>query len=109
MGILDYGVLMSIRLTVKGEVICKGKFQILQKIDVVEDFLPPELGSSNAHLVWLETLAGGEYKSTHTLTMKFKEGGGDDDNSKGSQSEQIFNIVEVDSEGIERAWRGGIA
>lgn len=29
MGILDYGVLMSIRLTVKGEVICKGKFQIL--------------------------------------------------------------------------------
>ena len=51
---------MGIRVAVKGEGICKGVILTLQNIEVIEDFLPLELGSANVILGMqcLESLGG---------------------------------------------------
>lgn len=71
-----YGVLMGTGFTVKGECLCKGVVLKLQNIEVMEDFLPFELGSANVILgmKWLEML-GGMQVNWKTLTMRFKMGG----------------------------------
>ena len=43
----DYGVIMGTGLSVKGEGVCRGVLVSLQEIDIVEDFLPLELGSAD--------------------------------------------------------------
>lgn len=72
-GTTGYGVLMGTGLTVKGEGMCKGVVLTLQNIEIVEDFLPLELGSADVILgmQWLETL-GGMQVNWRTLTMKFR-------------------------------------
>ena len=56
----SYGVLMGMRLSVKKERICKGVVLSLLNIDIVENFMPLELGSSDVILgmQWLATLEG---------------------------------------------------
>lgn len=53
-----YEVVMGTRLFVKGAGVCKGVRLSLQSVEIVEDFLPLELGSSDIILgmQWLETL-----------------------------------------------------
>lgn len=72
----SYGVLMGTGLTVQGSSICKGVVLTLQNIEVVEDFLPLELGSADVILgmQWLESL-GGMQVNWKNLTMHFKVGG----------------------------------
>lgn len=41
------GVLMGTGLSVQGDGVCKGVVLSLQKVEIVEDFLPLELGSSD--------------------------------------------------------------
>ena len=49
-GTHNFGVLMGTRLPVNGEGICKGVVLQLQNIEVVEDYLPLKLGSTNVIL-----------------------------------------------------------
>ena len=67
---------MGTGLSVPGRGVCKRVVLSLPEMEVVEDFLPLELGSSNVILgmQWLETL-GGMHVNWQTLTMKFKLGG----------------------------------
>ena len=46
-GTLGYGVLMGIGAVVKGEGVYRGVILAFQNIEIVEDFLPLELGSAN--------------------------------------------------------------
>lgn len=48
-GTRSYGVLMGTGLTVKAAGVCKGVVLTLQNIEVVEDFLPLELGQRRCH------------------------------------------------------------
>ena len=70
-----YGVLMGTGLAVQGDGVCKGVVLSLQKVEMVEYFLPLELGSSDVILGiwWLDSL-GGMHVNRHTLAMKFKLG-----------------------------------
>ena len=56
-GTLGYGVLMDTGAAVKGEGVCRGIVLTLQNIEIVEDFLPFELGSADVILgmKWLES------------------------------------------------------
>ena len=51
---------MGTGVVIKGEGICKGVIHTIQNIEIVEDFLPLELGSADIILgmQWLETLGG---------------------------------------------------
>ena len=66
-------VLMGTALSVKGEGMCRGVPNILHNIEIVEDFLPMELGSADIILgmQWLESL-GGMRVNWRSLTMKFQ-------------------------------------
>ncbi|KAL2543175.1 Eukaryotic aspartyl protease family protein [Abeliophyllum distichum] len=72
-----YGVLMGTGLTVKGEGMCKEVVLRLQNFELVEDFLPLELGSSDVILgmQWLGKL-GSMQVDWGRLTMKFMAVGG---------------------------------
>ncbi|XP_024026844.1 uncharacterized protein LOC112093161 [Morus notabilis] len=71
-----YGVVIGTGLSVKGEGICRWVAVSMQGIEVIEDFLPLELGSSDLILgvQWLETL-GVMMVNWKTLLMKFSLGG----------------------------------
>lgn len=71
----DYGVVLGTGLSVKGEGVCRGVIVTLQEIEVVEDFLPLELGNSDMILgiKWLETL-GVMTVNWKNLSMKFTLG-----------------------------------
>lgn len=47
---VGYGVIMGIGLSVKGMGVCKGVVLSFPEVQVIEDFLPLELGSSDAVL-----------------------------------------------------------
>ena len=49
-GTSGYGVLMGMGAALKGEEVCRGIVLTLQNIEIVEDFLPLELGSTNVIL-----------------------------------------------------------
>lgn len=49
-GTTGYGVLMGTCLTVKREGMCKGVVLSVQNIEIMEDFLPLELGSADVIL-----------------------------------------------------------
>lgn len=71
-----FGVTLSTSLSVQGNGVCCSVVLSLPVVDVVEDFIPLKLGSSDIILgvKWLETL--GEVKMNWKLsTMKFKVGG----------------------------------
>lgn len=72
-----YGVLMAMAtgLTVKGEDLYTGVVLTLQGLEIVDNFLPFELGSSDVILgmQWLESL-GGMQMNWKDLTMEFKVG-----------------------------------
>ncbi|KAL9444267.1 hypothetical protein AB3S75_017449 [Citrus x aurantiifolia] len=70
-----YGVTMGTGVAVKGEGLCRGVTIQLQGIEVVEEFLPLGLGSSDAILgvQWLETL-GMTHTNWKTQVMKFRLG-----------------------------------
>lgn len=55
---LGNGVIMGTGLAVQGAEVCKGVHLLLPNIEVVEDFLPLDLGSSDVILgmKWLSTL-----------------------------------------------------
>ena len=55
-----YGVLMGTSLTIRGEGVCKSIPLILQNIEIVEDFLPLDLGNADVILgmQWLESIGG---------------------------------------------------
>ena len=55
-----YGVLMGTGMAVQGAGICKGVKLHLQNLQIVEDFLPLELGSSDVILgmKWLAAVGG---------------------------------------------------
>ena len=61
--------------SVHGQGVCKGVCLVLPGMEVVDDFLPLELGSSNVILgmQWLHTL-GTTMVNWSTLTMKFRVG-----------------------------------
>lgn len=67
-----YGVVLGTGLSIKGEGICQGVAVSMQEIEVMEDFLPLELGSSDLILgiQWLETL-GVMMVNCKTLLVKF--------------------------------------
>ena len=71
-----YGVVMGTGTAVQGRGICRGVAVTLAELEVVEDFLPLELGSSDLILgvQWLGSL-GTTSTNWQTLTMKFKVGG----------------------------------
>ena len=68
-----YSVLLGLGQAIKGEGICKGVILTLKNIEVVEDFLPLNLGSADVILgmKWLESL-GGMLVNWKLLTMSFK-------------------------------------
>ncbi|XP_068638603.1 uncharacterized protein [Aristolochia californica] len=70
-----YGVQLGIGATLPREEICKGVQLTLQGIEIMEDFLPLELGNTDVILgvQWLETL-GGTYTNWKTHVMKFRLG-----------------------------------
>ncbi|KAF8400118.1 hypothetical protein HHK36_013414 [Tetracentron sinense] len=70
-----YGVTMGTGNVVRGEGICRGVTLQLQGIDIVEEFLPLGLGSSEVILgiQWLETL-GMTHTNWKTQVMKFRLG-----------------------------------
>ena len=70
-----YCVLLGSGQAIKGEDICKGVILTLQNIEIVEDFLPLDLGSADVILgmKWLELL-GGMQVNWKLLTMRFKVG-----------------------------------
>ena len=61
--------------SVKGEGICRGLALHLQGLDIVDDFLPLKLGSTDVILViqWLQTL-GTTHTNWKTKVMKFNVG-----------------------------------
>ena len=61
--------------TIKGEGICKGVILNMQNIEIVEDFLPLDLGNADVILgmKWLGSL-GGMQVNWKLLTMRFKVG-----------------------------------
>ena len=65
-----YGVLMDTGLAVKGASICRSVSLTQQNIEIIEDFLPLELGSADVilGLQWLESL-GGMHVNWKTLSM----------------------------------------
>ena len=67
---------MGTGISVQGKGVCKRVVLSLPELEVVEDFLPLELGSSDVILgmQWLGTL-GGMHVNWKSLTMKFKLGG----------------------------------
>ena len=70
-----YGVLLQTEVPVKGEGVCREVQLLLQRVKIVEDFMPLDLGGSDFILgmQWLETL--GIIKFNYkTLTMWFKVG-----------------------------------
>lgn len=66
---------MGTRLAVQGAEVCKGVLLSIQNIDIVEDFPPLDLGSSDVILgmKWLQTL-GQTKVDWKSLTMKFQVG-----------------------------------
>ena len=46
----EYGILMGTGATIKGKGVCRGFILTLQNIEIVEDFLPLELGSAYVFL-----------------------------------------------------------
>ncbi|KAH9650018.1 hypothetical protein KPL70_026202 [Citrus sinensis] len=70
-----YGVTMGTGAAVKGEGLCRGVTIHLHGIDIVEEFLPLGLGSSDVILgvQWLETL-GMTHTNWKTQVMKFMVG-----------------------------------
>ncbi|XP_068634605.1 uncharacterized protein [Aristolochia californica] len=70
-----YGVQLGTGAILPREGICKRVRLTLQGIEIVEDFLPLELGSTDVILgvQWLETL-GGTYTNWKTHVMKFRVG-----------------------------------
>ncbi|XP_052185288.1 uncharacterized protein LOC127796925 [Diospyros lotus] len=71
-----YDVILGTGVAVQGAGICKGVKLQLQNLQIVEDFLPLELGSSDVILGmrWLATV-GKMNVDWKTLTMKFQVGG----------------------------------
>lgn len=70
-----YGVIMGTGFVVQGAGICKGVTLSLQNLEITENFLPQELGSSNAILdmKWLSSL-GKMFVDWKSLTMRFQVG-----------------------------------
>lgn len=70
-----YNVVSGTGLSVRGIGICKGVVLSLPEAEIVEDFVPIELGSSDVILgmQWLGSL-GGMHVNWKTLTTKFKVG-----------------------------------
>lgn len=70
-----YGVVKGTGLTVKGEGVCRSVAVTVQDVEIVEDFLPLELGNVDVILgmQWLETLSTVAV-NWQTLSMKFKIG-----------------------------------
>ncbi|XP_052196517.1 uncharacterized protein LOC127803919 [Diospyros lotus] len=71
-----YGVIMGSGMAIQGARVCKGVTLRLQNVEVVEDFLPLELGSSDVILgmKWLATL-GETQVDWGSLVMKFRSRG----------------------------------
>lgn len=69
-----YEVIMGTGMAVQGAGICKGVLLSLQNLEINEDFLPLELGSSDVILgmKWLATL-GKVQVDWKSLTMRFKQ------------------------------------
>ena len=69
------GVVMGTGISVQGKGVCKGVVFSLPELEVVEDFLPLDVGSSDVilRMQWLGTL-GGMHVNWQNLTMKFKLG-----------------------------------
>ena len=69
----SYGVVMGTRVAVKGERICKRVVLTMQRLTIVQDFLPLELGSTNVvlEMQWLGSLGSMEV-NWKQLTMKFR-------------------------------------
>lgn len=72
---MNYGVIIGFDESVEGKEICKMIVVEMQGLTVVENFLPLELGSTNAGLEmqWLESLGPMEV-NWKCLTMKFQMG-----------------------------------
>ncbi|XP_068662850.1 uncharacterized protein [Aristolochia californica] len=72
---IKYGIQLGTGAALPREGICKGVRLTLQGIEIVEDFLPLELGNIDVILgvQWLETL-GGTYTNWRTHVMKFRLG-----------------------------------
>ena len=66
----SYGVLMGTGIAVKGVGICRFVSLTLQNIEIIEDFLPLELGSTDVILgmQWWESLEG-MHANRNTLSM----------------------------------------
>ena len=75
-GMKGYGILMGTDATMKVERVCLGIILTLQNIEIVEDFLPLELGSADVilEMKWLESL-GGMQVNWSNITMRFQVGG----------------------------------
>lgn len=91
-GTTGYGVLMGVKITVKGEGICKGLKIQAQNLEIVSDFLPLNLGSADVILgmQWLETLGNkGELEVTGDEVQGERNGS---DPQGRSQSMQLSGI-----------------
>ena len=71
-----YGVVMGTGMAMQGVGICKGVKLNLQNLQIIEDFLPLDLGSSDVILgmKWLAAI-GKMNVDWKALTMKFQIGG----------------------------------
>ena len=69
-------MIMGSGMAVQGAGVCKGVVLKLQNMEIVEDFLPLELGSLNVILgmKWLASL-GETQVDWGSLVMRFKAGG----------------------------------
>ena len=68
----SYGVLMGTGLAVKGEGVCPRVPFTLQNVEIVEHFLPLDLGSANIILgMQLLEFLGGMQVNWKTLLMRF--------------------------------------
>ena len=90
-----YGILMGTGTTIKGKGLCRGVIFTLQNIEIVEDFLPLELGSANVILgmQWLESL-GGNASELAESNYAISSGGSVIDFARGSQLQHLCGIIE---------------
>ena len=77
---------MGLGMVVQGVGVCKGVTLTLQNVEVVEDFLPLELGTSDVilRMKWLATLRE-TYVDWGSLVIKFRLGGYDGNTAWGPQ------------------------
>lgn len=89
-----YGVIMGTSLSVRGKGICKRIHLFLPNVEVIEDFLPLELGSSDVILgiQWLSTLDA-MLVNWKQLTMEFKVDGQLSFIAGGSEFMQIIGFT----------------